>query len=222
MLTVRVAVLVLATFGVAPAAFAQDQAPAAVPSSPADKDAANDDDWTVRIAAAVYVLPDDDNYVQPTVAADRGRLHLEARYNYEALCSASGFIGWNLVFGSAVTLALTPMIGFVAGDTAGVIPGLELDLTWKRLELYSEGEYVFDLGRRRDRFFYNWSEASVWMTEWLRAGLVTQRTRAYQTPRDLQRGLLVGATASRYEWAGYLFNPGDDDQLFVASMSVTF
>ena len=30
-----------------------------------------------------YAVPNDDNYVQPTVRADADRLHLEARYNYE-------------------------------------------------------------------------------------------------------------------------------------------
>ena len=40
-------------------------------------------EWSVRGAAATYVLPDEENYVQPTVAVDRNALHLEARYNYE-------------------------------------------------------------------------------------------------------------------------------------------
>jgi hypothetical protein len=44
-------------------------------------------------SAATYVLPDDDDYVQPTVAVDRGKLHLEGRYNYEARRWGSGFIG---------------------------------------------------------------------------------------------------------------------------------
>ena len=35
--------------------------------------------WEVRTALATYVVPDDENYVQPTVAADRGALHIEGR-----------------------------------------------------------------------------------------------------------------------------------------------
>src|SRR5262245_23060563 len=75
------------------------------------------DAWSLRASAATYVLPDDDDYVQPTFTADRGALHVEARYNYEDRHSVSGFVGWNLHFGETVTFELTPMFGAVAGDT---------------------------------------------------------------------------------------------------------
>ena len=39
------------------------------------------------------------------------------------------------------------MIGGVFGDTTGVAPGYKGSLSWWKLELYSEGEYVFDTGR---------------------------------------------------------------------------
>jgi hypothetical protein len=54
------------------------------------------------------------------------------------------------------------MFGVVVGHTDGIIPALELDLVWRRLELYSEGEYVFDINRLNNRFLYNWSEVSLW------------------------------------------------------------
>ena len=178
--------------------------------------------WSLRASGATYFLPDDDDYVQPTVAVDRGPLHVEGRYNYEDRRSVSTFIGWNLEFGQTVTLQLTPMLGAVAGDTDGVIPALEVDLTWKRLEAYSEGEYVIDVNNVSDRFFYNWSEANAWMTEWLRAGLVTQRTRVRSTPLDIQRGLLLGVTISKVEPVLYFFNPGSHDRFFVVSIGVEF
>jgi hypothetical protein len=178
--------------------------------------------WSLHASAAAYVLPADDDYIQPTVAADHGALHVEARYNYEDRRSVSAFVGWNLQFGQTVTLELTPMCGAVVGDTNGIIPGVELDLAWRRLEFSLEGEYVIDVGSRSDRFLYSWSEGSVWITDALRAGVVTQRTRVYKTPRDIQRGLLVGANISKLELAGYFFNPGSDDHFFVASIGVSF
>ena len=178
--------------------------------------------WEVRASAAVYVLPDEENYVQPTVAADHGGWHLETRYNYEDRNSLSAFIGWNLEFGSTVVLQVTPMAGAVAGSTDGIVPAVLLDLAWKRLEFYVEGEYVLDLNEFDDRFAYHWSEASIWITEQIRTGLVTQRTRAYDTARDIQRGLLVGAAFGRVEGAVYFFNPFDDDDLIVASIGVAF
>ncbi|HEY1304763.1 MAG TPA: hypothetical protein VGF24_14470 [Vicinamibacterales bacterium] len=178
--------------------------------------------WSLRASAAVYAVPDEDNYVQPTVAADRGALHLEGRYNYEGRRSVSGFAGWNVEFGKAHTLQLTPMFGFVAGDTDGIIPALEVSLAWRRLALYSEGEYVIDLANRSDRFLYNWSEASVSVTGWFRAGFATQRTRAYNTPRDIQRGPLVGVTVSNIDATVYVFEPGSDERVVVTAISVKF
>jgi hypothetical protein len=178
--------------------------------------------WSLRVSGATYIIPDDENYVQPTVAADRKALHLESRYNYEDRRSVSGFVGWNLSFGDTLKLELTPMLGGVTGRTDGIVPALELTLSWRRLELYSEGEYVIPIGDRSSRFLYNWSELSVWPLEWFRAGMVTQRTRVFETPRDIQRGLLFGVTASQIEGAFYLFNPGSDDHFVVVSIGVTF
>jgi hypothetical protein len=183
-------------------------------------------EWSVRAAAATYVLPDEENYVQPTIAVDRNALHLETRYNYEDRNSFSAFVGWNFEAGSKVKLELTPMFGGVAGDTNGVIPALEFTLSFSRLEVYSEGEYVIDIDRAHNKFLYNWSEVSVWATDWLRAGLVTQRTRTLRLPkafeRDIQRGFLAGVSVGKIEGGFYLFNPGSDDSYIVASVGVSF
>src|SRR5262249_37294477 len=155
------------------------------------------------------------DYVQPTMTADRGPLHLEGRYNYEDRESLSGFAGWNLETSSKLTLSLTPMLGGVVGNTDGVIPAVELTLGYGRAELYWENEYVIDLNESSDSYFYNWSELSLSATEWLSAGLVTQRSRVIHTSRDLQRGPFVGVNAGPVEGAAYFFNPWSDDNYFV-------
>jgi len=172
----------------------------------------------------MYHFDDDEDYAQPTVAADRGPLHVEARYNYEDRNSTSAFAGLNFDVGSSVKLELTPMFGGVAGDTEGVIPALALTLSFLRFEFSSEAEYVIDLNRERDTFLYNWSEFSLWPTDWLRAGLVVQRTRTFTRfrTRDVQRGFLTGVAAGWLEGAVYVFNPGSDDQYVVASLGVSF
>ena len=43
------------------------------------------------------------------------------------------------------------------GSAKGVAPGYKGSLGWRKLELYSEGEYVFDTGDRSASFFYSWS-----------------------------------------------------------------
>jgi hypothetical protein len=210
---------VLAIVLLLPAAIAFAQTPN---GAPPQASAPSPPTWSLRATAATYVFRDDDDYVQPTVAADRGALHLESRYNYEDRQSVSGFAGWNFEVGSTLNLELTPMLGGVVGETDGVIPALELTLSFRRFEFYSEGEYVFELNRSRDRFLYSWSEFSLWPTDWLRAGVVTQRTLLFHGPRDVQRGLLAGATVGRVEGVVYFFNPGSDDYYFVVSMGVSF
>jgi hypothetical protein len=195
-------------------AFAQEPARASAPSpQPA---------WSGNVSAAWYMLPDESDYVQPTFRADREWLHLETRYAYEDRESLSFFAGANFEFGKDVKLALTPMIGGLVGRTDGVIPALELDFTAWRLEAYAEAEYLFDLDETTSSYFYSWGEISLWATEWLRAGAVTQRTRAYRSERDIQRGALVGVAFSKVEGTFYLFNPGGDEQLAVLSVGWSF
>ena len=69
------------------------------------------------------------------------------------------------------------MLAGVFGDITGIAPGYKGSLSWSKLELYSEGENVFDTRSTSDSFFCNWSELTLAPAEWFRFGLVTQRTR---------------------------------------------
>ena len=73
-----------------------------------------------------------------------------------------------------------------------------------------------------DNFYYNWSEVTFSPVEAFRFGLVVQRTKAYQTDLDVQRGVLLGATAGPIDFAGYIFNLGWEDPTVVISAGVTF
>ena len=179
-------------------------------------------DWSFSASAYTYIVPDSRDYVQPTITADRRWLHLEARYNYEDRETGSVWVGYNLSFGEKLSLDLTPMLGGVFGNTTGIAPGLRGSLKWWRLELYGEGEYVFNTRERADSFFYLWSELTVSPVDWLRAGLVVQRTRAYETELDIQRGFLVGLRYKRVEVAGHVFNPDQNPPTYVISLRVEF
>src|SRR4051812_1430555 len=159
---------------------------------PALSEEAEEKAWSFSASASIYVVPNDQEYVQPTFTADRGGLHLEARYNYENLETGSAWVGYNFSGGKALEWTFTPMLGGVFGNTTGIAPGFKGSLSWWKLELSSEGEFVFDAGTSEGNFFYTWSELSISPVDWFRFGLVGQRTRAYQTDVDIQRGLLVG------------------------------
>ena len=200
------------------------QATPKVPISAATTTPAEADEkaWSFSAFAYTYFVPDDRNYVQPTFTADRDWLHLEARYNYEAPDTGSAWVGYNFSGGETLAWEFTPMIGGVFGDTAGIAPGYKGSLTWLKLELYSEGEYVFDTRSTSDSFFYNWSELTLAPAEWFRFGMVTQRTRLYKSDRDIQRGLLAGFSFKTVSLTGYVFNPDDEKPTFVLAVGLTF
>ena len=154
--------------------------------------------WSFSASATTYIVPDFQEYVQPTFTADRGWLHLETRYNYENLETGSVWLGYNFNVGEKLEWEFTPMLGGVFGDTTGIAPGYKFSLTYWKFELFSEGEFVFDTGNSEGSFFYNWSELSLSPVDWFRFGLVGQRTRAYQTDVDIQRGLLVGFSYQKW------------------------
>ena len=179
-------------------------------------------DWSFSVSAYAYLVPDSREYVQPTITAVRGWLHLEARYNYEDLETASLWAGYNFGGGEKLAWELTPMLGGVFGNTTGIAPGYKGSLSWWKLELYSEGEYVIDTGHSSDSFFYNWSELALVPVDWFRIGLVTQRTRAYETDRDIQRGMLVGISFEPVSFTTYVFNPDGTEPTFVFAAGLEF
>ena len=178
--------------------------------------------WSFSASAYTYIVPDSGDYVQPTFTADRGWLHLEARYNYEALDTGSAWVGYNFSGGEKLTWEFTPMLGGVFGDITGIAPGYKGSLSWWKLELYSEGEYVFDTGASSDSFFYNWSELTLAPVDWFRFGLVTQRTRLYKTDREVQRGVLAGFSYKMVDLSAIVFNPDDARPTLVFAVGLTF
>jgi hypothetical protein len=189
---------------------------------PAEPAAPEETAWVWSPSLLLYVVPAEPAYFQPTLSVDRGGLHLEGRYNYEARDTGSAWVGWNFSFGEDLTLDLTPMVGGVFGQMKGVAPGLTLVLSWGPLSWWSQSEYVFDLGDKTQSYFYAWSELSVTGPEWLRVGLVLQRTRAFETTTQVQGGPLVGVNFWKLAATVYFFAPGQVDQFVVLAASGSF
>lgn len=164
--------------------------------------------WEVAVAVDGYIVSDHDDYVSPTLSADRGMLHLEGRYNYENLRTGSVWVGFNISRGKNVVFDLTPMIGGVFGRTTGIAPGFEASLAYKKIRASISNEYVFDTGDKSGSFYYSWPEVSYSLTNWLRLGLAAQRTKPFQTKLDTQRGFLIGLSHNKAELTTYIFNAG--------------
>jgi hypothetical protein len=198
------------------------EAPPVSETSPNDAAAKAEPAWSFNLSAYTYFVPHDHNYVQPSFLADRDWLHLEARYNYEAFDTGSAWVGYNFAGGEELAWEITPMLGGVFGATAGIAPGYRGSLSWWQLELYSEGEFVFDMGDSHDSFFYNWSELTLAPLDWFRFGLVAQHTSTYESDRNTQLGVLVRFTIRDLDLAAYVLNPDESKPIVVLSASLSF
>lgn len=178
--------------------------------------------WDLNLSLSGYIVPHGQSYASPTLTADHGILHLEARYNYEAQRTGSLWFGYNYSVGKKISLDLTPMIGGVFGDVNGIAPGLEFAVTYKKLQLYSANEYIFDTTTKSGNFFYTWTQLTYSPTDWFSFGYVTQRTRAFQTPLEIQRGPLVEFTHKKISFSTQVFNIGEADPTYVLSLGYSF
>jgi hypothetical protein len=177
---------------------------------------------TVGATGYYYAMRDQPDFGVGVATLDRGALHLEARYNYEARDAASVFVGWKFAGGEAVTYEITPILGGLFGSTKGVVPGLELSVAWRELDVYVEAEYVRDYKQSSDSYYYAWSEIGWKPVEWLRVGLAGQRTRTVDTGRELQKGVFAQVFVSKATLGVYAFNPDSGARYVIVALGARF
>lgn len=203
------------------AAFAQSPPASDQPADPAPAETAKA--WDFGVTLTLISGPDSTD-LQPTVTADGDHLHLEARYNYEAHETTSLWVGYNLSAGGegGLTLNFTPMLGAVMGESNGIAPGYELTINWWKLELYTAGEYIISTESKSDNFFYSWSQLTIAPADWLYAGVAFQRTRLYDSSREVDIGPIVGVTYKDLNISAYALNPEGDHPIFGLSIELSF
>lgn len=178
--------------------------------------------WEFALTACPTQVRNGDDFTSAIVAADRGPLHFEARYGYEAKDSRSAFAGWTFSGGDTVSWELTPLLGGAWGPLRAWVPGLEASLAWGKIDFHVEAEFVRDRQDSTANYNYAWSELGFRPVEWLRIGAAGQRTRLYGGEREFQRGPFAQATWGRFTIGGFWFNPGSAEQVFVGSLGVNF
>jgi hypothetical protein len=177
---------------------------------------------SASITGSYYAMRDEPDFGVGVASINRGPLRFEARYNYEARHATSTFVGWKLAGGESLTYEVTPIAGVLFGAAHGVIPGLEASVAYRSIDAYIEAEYVFDRDSSDDNYFYAWSELGWRPVEWLRIGLVGQRTRIVHTDRDLQRGIFAQVTVAKLTVGLYAFNPDAGSRYTILSVGASF
>ena len=178
--------------------------------------------WEFSAGGYYYALPADNDILIGVFRQDLGTLHLEARYNYEGRNTASVFGGWTFSAGESFTIALTPMAGVAFGRTAGIVPALEMSLGYGMFDFYGEGEYLIDVNDKSGNFFYSWLELGITPNDLFRGGLAAQRTRVFESPLDVDRGLFAQINPVPVSVSVYAFNLFTDSWFMVMAVQVAW
>jgi len=182
----------------------------------------NETKWEFSLATFTYLAQHARDYVNPNFTADRDWLHLEARYNYEELKTGSVWFGYNFSSGKKLKFEATPMLGGVFGDITGIAPGYTITVRYRSIELSIQAEYFFDAATSDGDFFYSWSELSASPADWLRLGIVVERTQASGFSSDVRRGPLIGFKYKDVNLTTYWLAPGSDEATFVFAVTFNF
>lgn len=178
--------------------------------------------WNFSAWAEVFIVPGEEDFFNPTFYARTKTVHLEGRYNYEDRNTGSLWAGRRFEFGKPVKFVLVPMVAIVLGNINGAAPGLETEIVYKKLDFYSESEYVFDFKMKENNFFYMYSELAIRPIRPVRTGLIAQRTKLFETEHEVQQGLFAEYYFGRFRAGVFYFNPFSSDNFWIASVSIDF
>ena len=177
----------------------------------------------VSVSGYYYFFPGSSNNTLTLIGyMDYKSFHLEPRYNYEGENTGSVFAGWKFEAEGKLSFAATPMLGLVFGSLKGFAPGLELELSYKAFDFYSESEYVIDQAGSEFNYFYMWTELGYSPVEKFRTGISAQRTRLYETGLDFQRGIFAEYSFWKMTAGVHYFNPFTPEYFFIASLNFEF
>lgn len=183
-----------------------------------ESDSSETEKWNFNLEANFYFS--EPFIFTPVVQADKKKLHLEARYNYEDEKTFSGWAGYNFSGGKKFEYKIIPMAGFLAGNLNGAAAGVELTFNFTGFELNSNPEYVFDFNDGESNFYYNWTDFSYSPADWLFFGLSYENTVVYNSSSDIQAGFLAGGSYKDWELTAYLYNLSIDDPFVLITVSV--
>ena len=181
-----------------------------------------DKKWNFSAWAEYFIIPGEQDFFNPTFYARSDKLHFEGRYNYEDRNTASFWGGWRFKFGKGVKFVVVPMIGGVVGNTNGIAPGLETSLAWKKLDFYSESEYVIDFDGKGNNFFYTWTELAITPFRNFRTGIVGNRTRLFQSDLEVEKGIFAQYSFWKLTAGVHYFNPFSSDEFVIATLGIEF
>lgn len=164
----------------------------------------------------------DNSFLMPVFNATKDRVYLQGRYNYEDLQTLSLFGGYVFEGGNKLAFEITPMIGMMVGNTKGLAPEIDVNLTYGSFNFSTETEYLINFEHHKLSYLNTWNELTFYPNDWLYAGISAQRSRIFRTHLDIQRGIVAGATVGKFTFMGYLFNFLSNEHDIFGMLGVNF
>ena len=168
-------------------------------------------EWSTSLSTYWTEPPDESGYVSAILTADRGPLHLEAHWAYEARDTFSIFAGKNFPIEGDLEGHFTPRLGVAVGDAEGIVPALNFEVGWKQLSFLTDIEWMIGTTSDTDNFLYSWNELDWAVSERFTLGLVGQRTNVFDQELSVDRGFLMGLNLGKTTLTAYVFNVDVDD-----------
>ncbi len=146
-------------------------------------------------------------------------IYTEMRYNYEALRTASVYLGKNFSKEGAVSYAVTPMLGIVFGEFSGGSAAINVDVDYNKTFISMQTQYTISKYEISDNFFFNWTELGYQPLKWVYAGLSMQQTKMYKSSFKSEYGMLVGFEIKKFTIPIYVFNPLSANRNFIIGIN---
>ena len=138
---------------------------------------------------------------------DRKWLHAEARYNSEDFRTFSFWLGYNFSGGNEFTYTFTPMVGFMVGNSYGILPGVGVSLEYKRWSFTNEtAVVVYDSFRSEENYIYTSNELDFSIDETFYVGLSLSRSKVFHSSLELQKGIGGGFTKGKISASAYVYD----------------
>jgi len=166
-------------------------------------------------------LSTNESYVWMPVVHHLGKkgIYTEMRYNYEALNSASVYIGKNFSNKGSINYTVKPMLGIVFGKYNGESLALNLDLEHKNLFASMQTQYTISNDSGKDNFFFTWAEVGYQPVKWFFTGISTQLTRMYKERLLPEYGILIGFNIKKITIPVYAFSPLSNNRNFIIGLN---
>lgn len=143
----------------------------------------------------------------------------EVRYNYEEKKTMSIYAGKTFYGEGKLSYTATPMLGILMGQFNGGSLGINMDITYKNIDLLSQIQYVFSNKDRNNNFFLSWSELGYQVLPFMKSGIALQQSTVYKTSLQLEGGVFIGLSYKNWEVPIYVFSPVSKGRNFVIGIN---